>query len=363
MTLELLLIVVTLCYAVQVGVFILGLRRIRDLTSNASPFVSVVIAARNEEMNLPDCLHSVTKQTYPKNKFEIIIANDASTDRTEGICQDFVSRFSNVRAVAVREDDTLRGKANALAQAIDLTKGEIILITDADCEVPSTWIEHTAKRFSLEVGLVGGMTLQRATRAFEGIQCLDWAYILGIASSTAAWGLPLGSIGNNLSFRKDAYVTVGGYRKVKFSVTEDYTLFQSIAGTRKWKYLYPMNPELLVFSKPCANWIDLFRQKHRWGKGGLDMKIPGLLIMVVTYAMVGSALGMLIWDGVTQCVVALMVKSTLDYTFLHQVLSRLKQEGEMKYFWLFELYFSLYVLILPFIVGLGGKVIWKGRSY
>lgn len=363
MTLEFFLVLTTLCYIFQVGFLILGIRRTKDLTSTASPFVSVVIAARNEERNLSECLQSVTRQTYPNSKFEIIVANDNSNDSTDAICSDFASRFSNVTVVTVKEDAKLRGKANALAQAIDKAKGDIVLITDADCEVPATWIEHTAKRYPLDVGLVGGMTLQKAQRPFEGIQSLDWAYVLGVASSSAAWGNPLGSIGNNLSFRRDAYEAVGGYRKVKFSVTEDYTLVQSIIKTKKWKYLYPIDPNVLVFSKPCSTWKELIRQKHRWGKGGLDMRFTGLVIMAITWTTIGTAFGMLFWNGVVQCVAAFMAKSIADYSFLHQVLARLQQTKELKYFWWFELYFTVYVILLPFIVVFGGPVVWKGRTY
>ncbi|MBI3004390.1 MAG: glycosyltransferase [Ignavibacteriales bacterium] len=363
MTLEDFLILITVCYVAQGALFILGVRRARDLMSNASPFVSVVVAARNEEMNIMTCLESVTRQTYPAEKFEIIVANDDSSDRTAEICNDFAARYSNIRAFTVKEDSKLRGKANALAQAIDMTKGEVVLITDADCEVPATWVEYTAKRFSLEVGLVGGMTMQKATKTFEGIQSLDWAYILGVASSSVAWGLHLGSIGNNLSFRKEAYDAVGGYREMKFSVTEDYTLVQSIINTKKWKYLYPVDPQLLVWSKPCTTWKDLTRQKHRWGKGGLDMKFMGFIVMAVTCTTIASAFGMLFWNGVLQCVIALMTKSTVDYAFLYQVLSKLKQTSELKYFWWFELYFTVYVMLLPLVVVFGGKIVWKGRNY
>lgn len=93
------------------------------------------------------------------------------------------------------------------------------------------------------------------------------------------------------------------------------------------------------------------------------MKLPGLLVMAISWTMIASALGMLFWDGVTQCVVALMIKSVADYFFLFKVLTRLEQTKELKYFWWFELYFTLYVLILPFIVLLGGRVSWKGRTY
>ena len=364
MTFETFLIIVTVFYLFQVGIFLVGLRRNCDYVSSASKLTfSVVIAARNEEANLATCLESVSNQTYPISQYEIIVINDGSTDGTEAICMDFIQRYSNIKLVHTQDNANLRGKANALAQGIDTAKGDIILITDADCTVQPTWVEQTALRYNNEVGLIGGFTLQKASTPFEGMQSLDWAFILGMAAATAGFNHPLGSIGNNLSFRKSAYDQIGGYRKLKFSVTEDYTIVQAIVGSHKWKYLYPLDPKHLVVSKPCPDFITLLRQKHRWGKGGLDMKLAGLIIMVIGFLMHLSPFVMLYWSGVVQAATAFMLKFMADYIFLYHLLRRLDRTNELRWFYWFEIYFIIYVLVLPFLVFFGGKVKWKGREF
>ncbi|MBI3585536.1 MAG: glycosyltransferase [Ignavibacteriales bacterium] len=362
--LELNLQIFIILYVIQVVIFLIGLYRIRDHgTNDQVPFVSVVIAARNEEQNIADCLESVLQQTYPKDKFEVILVNDNSTDRTGEICQSFVRRFENFITFVAQEDPMLRGKTNALNQGIEKARGEIILITDADCTVPPTWIEHTAKRYTPSVGIVGGMTLQKASSNFEGMQSLDWAYLLGLASATVSMHNPLSTIGNNLSFRKSAYGEVGGYKKIPFSVTEDFMLFQSIVKTRKWDYLYPIDPNVLVLSKPCQTLKELVRQKHRWGKGGLDMKLSGFLIMVIGFSTHGFTLFTFLLGNFVYALTALFIKLIADYVFLFKVLQRLKRTDLLKYFYWFELYYTIYILLLPFVVFFGGKVVWKGRSY
>lgn len=358
-----LLVVFTLLYTCQVAWFLLGLRRIRDERIEHQPFVSVVIAARNEEENLAACLSSVLQQTYPEQQYEVILMNDNSTDSTEKIARQFEREYRNLSVRLVLEDRKLRGKANALAQGIDAARGEIILITDADCVVPATWVEETVKRYSPSVGVMGGMTLQEARNHFEGMQALDWAYLLGVAAATAALGLPLTSIGNNFSFRKKAYDDVGGYRNIPFSVTEDYMLFQAIVATKQWEYRYPLDPALLVISKPCKTIGEIIRQKHRWGTGGRDMKLSGLLIMAIGFFLHGSLLIGLALGHVTAVLTSLLVKSVLDYAFLHTILSRVRRTDLLKDFYFFQLYYILYVVALPFVVFLGGKVVWKGRTY
>jgi cellulose synthase/poly-beta-1,6-N-acetylglucosamine synthase-like glycosyltransferase len=358
------LICITLIYVIQIAVVLLGLRRTRDRRlAKGTPFVSVVIAARDEEKDLPRCLESLVAQTYPANCYEVIIANDHSSDGTGRICQEFCRTHARFSTFVTRLDESLRGKPNALAQAIEKSRGEIVLITDADCVVPTTWVEKTALRYSAEVGLVGGMTLQKADTSFHGMQSLDWAYILGVASASAAFGNPLGSIGNNLSFRKEAYEQVGGYRKLKFSVTEDYTLVQAILKTKKWEFLYPIDPDILVESQPCSSLKLLIQQKHRWGKGGLHMKLMGFFVMAIAFAMHAAIIWSLLVYSVAVAGTMFLVKFIADYSYLYQILARLKRTDELKYFFWFELYYVLYVLILPFLVFFGGRVSWKGRRY
>jgi cellulose synthase/poly-beta-1,6-N-acetylglucosamine synthase-like glycosyltransferase len=364
MTFQTFLFIVTALYLFQVGIFLIGLKRNRDqFHSSTRLSVSVIIAARNEEANLHDCIESVANQTYPFSLYEIIVVNDGSTDNTETICNGCMKQYPNIKMIQANDDPIICGKANALAQGIEAATGEIILITDADCTVPRTWVEQTANRYDSEVGLIGGFTLQKSTTPFEGMQSLDWTFILGMAAATAGLGHPLGSIGNNLSFRKSVYNQVGGYRKLKFSVTEDYTVVQAIVGLNKWKYLYPIDLKHLVESKSCPNFQSLIRQKHRWGKGGLDMKPAGLAIMVIGYLMHLSPLIMLFWGGVVQAAAVLMVKFIADYVFLYQILHRLDRKEDLRWFYCFEIYFIIYVLVLPFLVFFGGKVKWKGREF
>jgi 1,2-diacylglycerol 3-beta-glucosyltransferase len=364
MTFQTFLLIITILYVCQVGIFIYGLKRNRNIvhsTSNLS--FSIIIAARNEEANLSGCLESVANQTYPVSLYEIIIVNDGSTDGTEAICTDFIKRYPNIKSIRVTDDANIRGKANALAQGIESSSGEIILITDADCTVPKTWVEQTATRYNSEVGLIGGFTLQKAATPFEGMQSLDWTFILGMAAATAGLGHPLGSIGNNLSFRRSAYDEIGGYRNLKFSVTEDYTVVQAIVSSLKWKYIYPIDLMHLVESKSCPNVQLIIRQKHRWGKGGLDMKPAGLIIMAIGFLMHLSPFIMLFWGGVVQAATALMIKFIADYVFLYQILYRLDRKDDLRWFYWFEIYFIIYVLLLPFLVFFGGKVKWKGREF
>ncbi|MBM4169018.1 MAG: glycosyltransferase [Ignavibacteria bacterium] len=364
MILDLLILISLVLYLVQVGILIRGLTAGQaQPSSTEKPRVSVVIAARNEEQHLASCLESVLHQTYPSFNYEVVVVNDHSTDRSAEICSSYAKRTKNVRTISPPRNGEFKGKTNALIHGIEQCTGKIILITDADCIVPPTWIEHTVKYYAPNMGVVGGMTLQFARTRFEGMQSLDWAYLLGLASSAVAHRNPLSTIGNNLSFRRNAYDSVGGYRKIKFSITEDYALFQAIIREGTWDYAYPIAPELLVMTEPCPTLRSVWRQKHRWGKGGLDMKLSGFLVMGIGFATHALILTGLVTGSVAIAGGAFLVKCMGDYAFLHRVLSRLQRLRELRFFYSFQLYFISYVLILPFVVFMGGKVLWKDRQY
>lgn len=345
------------------------LRRGLDLTDryipnhHYEPSVAIIVAARNEEENIYSCLESLEKLEYPRDKTEIIVVDDGSTDRTAEIADEFVrsdGRFRLIRAEPGK--DHLRGKANALAQGIKQSKSEILFFTDADCIVPTGWIRGIVPYHGKEIGVVAGFTLLTARRAFEGMQALDWFFLFGAAASTAGWGIPLTAVGNNLSTSRTAYEGVGGFRGLPFSVTEDYTLVQSIWQKLKQEVRYVISLETLVTSKPCTTVRDLFRQKQRWGVGGLDMVPRGFLLMGIHFAL-HLALFVGIISGLFGAVAfAAAVKIVADLIFLWKPLNRFRAYHLLKHFFLFELYYSVYELVLPFVALLSKRVIWKERS-
>ncbi|MBW8051052.1 MAG: glycosyltransferase, partial [Cytophagales bacterium] len=59
------------------------------------PFVSILIAARNEQDNIIDCLSALEHLTWPKEKFEVLIGNDHSEDNTKTLVEDYIKDKSN----------------------------------------------------------------------------------------------------------------------------------------------------------------------------------------------------------------------------------------------------------------------------
>ena len=353
-------------YFIQSAILIYGLF-IDDKTfiENSNEPVSIIVAARNEELNIEHCLNSLIKIDYPKSLYEIIIVDDGSTDRTAEIIHNFAKTNSNIRYLSsIPSSGNLKGKANALDQAIKIASNDIIMITDADCEVMPTWVSHTVKYFDESVGVLAGFTLLKIKNWFDGLQSLDWTYILSLSASTINLKIPLSCIGNNYCFRKTAYNEVGGYTAIKFSVTEDYSLFKAIINSGKWKYRFPMDKNRLVFSQPSPTWKLLFQQKRRWAVGGLEMKLSGILMMTIAFLFhLLLLISFFNNSNFTIPFLILLSKAIIDFIYLFSSSSFYNYKSQLKYFIHFQIYFIISLFSTPFTAIFGGKVKWKGREF
>ena len=139
------------------GLFRHDILPVNDDPKKELPLASVVIAARNEEENLPALLKDLTKQSYPLDKIEVIIVNDRSTDRTREILEEASQKYSFIRVVNINnKSKDMTPKKHALNQGINISKGEIIISTDADCRVGKNWVlsmvNSTIKSKGITVG-------------------------------------------------------------------------------------------------------------------------------------------------------------------------------------------------------------------
>ncbi len=362
--LEIIFIVIFSLYFIQLVVFSIGASKsFPKLKDDELPEATVIVAARDEERNIEKCMRSLEQLIYPEGKLEIIIVDDHSTDRTGEIIDKFIAgKPLFKKLIPQKQIGKVKGKANAIANAIEVAKGEIILTTDADCVVSPTWAKTIASYYTQGVAMVCGYTNQRAFNLFTGMQDADFIYLLTVASGAMNLGKPLSAIGNNMSYRKDVYDEVGGYKSIPFSVTEDFKLLMAIHNLKKYKIIYPSDPAALVTSEPCPDVKTLYWQKKRWGVGGLDSDFAGYLVTSTAWL---THLGILLapFFVPSSAVYLIGFKFIADYFFLWSVYKKLNINLPVKNFIVFEIYFIFYVLILPILLIFTKEVKWKGRKY
>jgi cellulose synthase/poly-beta-1,6-N-acetylglucosamine synthase-like glycosyltransferase len=107
---------------------IAALRRDRPVQpGTGTPTVTLIVSAYNEEDVLRTKLENALALDYPADRLEIVVASDGSTDRTVAIAREFADR-----GVVVHEYRTNRGKNAALNDTVPLSRGEIVVFTDAN---------------------------------------------------------------------------------------------------------------------------------------------------------------------------------------------------------------------------------------
>ncbi|MBD3374220.1 glycosyltransferase [candidate division KSB1 bacterium] len=371
-----LVIFFTLLYALTIFVFLLGSLFKAKRNGHETPFVSVVVAARNEEKFIGRLVYDLSHQTYPKDKYEIIIANDGSSDSTAHILDTHQNNIDNLFVLHIKE--TPQGfspKKFALHSAINHSQGDIILATDADCRVGSRWIETMISYFRKDVGFVIGFSQfgrkHESLSLLEKIQAFDFMQMMGAAIGSCNLGFPLAASGQNMGYRRQAYNDVGGYERIAHRISgDDVLLLQLIRKETGYKVVFGNHPSSFATSKAEPTIKDFINQRQRWASNGsyqlrMNKLFFAYLLMVYLYHVVLLiATPLLLFSAAHLNVLLLCYAIKLSSELAIAMNSaRIFRRTDLL------LYFPLWFLIqIPYIVFVGGlglfaKFDWKGRVH
>lgn len=250
------------------------------------PRVSILVAARNEERDLPQLLASLDALDYPAERLEILIADDQSEDQTARLIRDWAKDRVNRRLISIRQEQVAlyqrNGKANALAIMAKEATGELLFFTDADCEVPARWIREGIGCFDEKTGLVIGITQVMSRGFFGKMQEIEWWNTLGIVKAVTDLRLPSTGLGNNMIISKAAYLASGGFEGIPHSVTEDLEISRAIRSAR-FEIRHQVSVDLLVKTKAEDSWSSLLKQRKRWVTGAATLSIPWLILLAFQF--------------------------------------------------------------------------------
>jgi cellulose synthase/poly-beta-1,6-N-acetylglucosamine synthase-like glycosyltransferase len=249
-----------------------GMKRARYMKNNDHPLISIIVAARNEEHNIDKLLQCLLQQTY--KQYEIIIVNDRSKDNTRNIIADLQRNNPKITCIDITSiSDDMPAKKNALRAGIEASKGDILCFTDADCFPPPMWIENIVGQFDPEVGIVAGYSpyLIPSDKSFGFIKKLFFKFIAYEEFRAAIWSV--GSIGWNLgwlctgrnfAYRRKVYDDLGGFEKIKMSISGDDDLFlQLVRKQTKWQIRYVLSKETFVPTESPPTFLSFIEQRKR----------------------------------------------------------------------------------------------------
>jgi len=330
----------------------------KDFKNHHQPFVSILIAARNEEDNIEKCINAILNVDYPKDKIEILIGDDQSDDKTSEIIQSNYGHLDNLTLKNITENlGKAKGKANVLAHLAKSAKGSVFLITDADVIVPKRWISSMLEGLSKNVGIVNGFTVVSDNK----YQNLDWILALGMVKVITDLVKPVTAMGNNMLVTKEAYESVGGYESIPFSITEDFELFKQISK-RGFKTRQLVNESVTAFTKGKSSFWELMHQRKRWMKGAAQLPLP-IVSILFAQAIYYPAIILLFFFNLQVASSVAMTKILLQSFFIVMVASQINQRVSFLNSILFELYSLLIAISTVLFYILPIKIIWKGRKY
>lgn len=342
------------------------------------PFISVIIPARNEEENISKCLQSISIQTYPDERYEIIVVDDHSTDQTASIVSSFLNE--NVKIIQL-QDLELPANLNSFKKfgidvAIRLARGELIVTTDADCEMPAQWLQtiagFQAATNSTFIAAPVEMWMEEGNerlgaRFLKIFQALDFMTLQGITGAVVKTGFANMCNGANLAYLKRAFYEVKGFEGVDHLASgDDMLLMEKIYELPDAKIRYLQEREAIVKTKPANSVKEFLQQRTRWASKSTAYKgnkLKAILLLVFLFNLWVAALFVASFFSVTAffwLLTTVFFKVTAELSFLIPVARFFRRGKLLRWFLLAQPVHIMYTIFTG-VLGNTKTYEWKGR--
>jgi cellulose synthase/poly-beta-1,6-N-acetylglucosamine synthase-like glycosyltransferase len=231
------------------------------------PLVSIIIPVKNEEKVVARLLNALTKMNYPSDKREVIVVNDASTDRTGKICLQYALYHPEVKILNRTNSNT---KAGALNYGLEHASGEIVATFDGDSvPEPDALIRATQYFSDPSVAAVQGRICSINERQNMLTRLLSYEsavqYDLYLQGKDTL-DLYVGLAGTCQFIRREALVAIGGWNEDCLGEDTDVSV-RLIEQGKIIRYA----SEVRTFEESPFNLKGLLAQRTRWYRGNIEV--------------------------------------------------------------------------------------------
>ncbi|MGA7304012.1 MAG: glycosyltransferase [Rhodothermales bacterium] len=334
------------------------------------PSVSVIVPARNEAEGIADCIQSILRNDYPRELVDVQIVDDRSEDDTFEIASRLSLGPDDIRVVRLQETGSSpSGKRAAIQAGIDRSKGDIIMLTDADCRVPTDWIHTMVSAFNEGTRFVSGPVAYRTDKGWlQRLLELELLGLVAVGAGAIALGKPNMCNGANIAFRRSAFNEADGYSGTdSLTSGDDELLMQKMSRQHPGSVAFCPDREATVTTRAPNGLPELLRQRRRWASKGLhypEKRITVLALFVFSFnvlllaGFVGAFWFVSIWPAL---LAAFFLKLSAEGWMFWHVCS---QFGRRE---LIPLMVPGQLFVIPFVVvagatGAAGGYSWKGRE-
>jgi cellulose synthase/poly-beta-1,6-N-acetylglucosamine synthase-like glycosyltransferase len=364
------ILIISALYLVCIFAFTYGLYNLKErfFTFNKKNDlkVSVLIAARNEENNIEILLKSLYNQTFEKDLFEVIIIDDHSKDNTLLIVENFIKENNDINIKIFNAEK--EGKKLAISQALHLAHNDLVIVTDADCVLKTTWIESIVNFYKEKncKMILAPVLLSPAETFFEKIQVLEHLSLIGSTAGSANIGFPVMCNGANMAYEREAALEVEKFRK-DFNIPSGDDMFlmeQFIKNYGHQSVKFLLSKSAIVETKTCKTVSEFFRQRRRWvskTKAYTNWKILATAFTVLFFNL--SIVSLFVSAFFIPALWSLyflitLLKFFIDFPLLKNITSFMNQSSLLKWTLPLEFVYPFYVVFTA-ISGMLINVKWK----
>jgi len=369
---SLIIIAVGALYIRQILFFIKGLSRLSPGTNNRQQTVAVIVAARNEELCIDQCVRSLLQQDYPPEKYTIVIVDDQSTDQTATIVERLSNEHANVRLLRLRERPTnVSPKIYALSEGIRISTSNLVFTTDADCVVSPRWLPSMVKHFDEGVGVVSGVTRfledQSIPRLLYEFQSIDFFSQTACGAGAIGMNTVNNCNGSNMAFRREAYTEVDGYSSIaRINSGSDSLLAQKIVSATHWQMRFAFEPATHVLTTALSKWGQLLQQRMRWAGQTTNYRPSTVVFLIASFLFylllfLFTPISLLFFSLFPIPAIMIAIKFIIDYWIIAKFERLTGVLVRIKYFFFSEL-LHLPVILIAVFGSFFGSFEWKGRK-
>ncbi|MBP1676803.1 MAG: glycosyl transferase family 2 [Bacteroidetes bacterium] len=265
MLIYLFVIPIAVLYVALIVIFTVGWRRMpeykaADCMQPGLHKIAVVVPFHNEAEHIDGLLRSLSRQSYPA--FELIFVDDHSTDSTCQLINTYISVFDNCKLISA----TRRGKKAALKEGIQSADAELIITTDADCEVHPDWVKTIASFYAThETDLIICPVRYKTEKDtnFQRMQQIEFATLVGSGGGAAGAGMPVMCNGANLAFKKNSWMHCMNDLKPGLVSGDDMFLLQAMKK-RGYTIRFLKSAQAFVITCPSDSLKSFLKQRTRW---------------------------------------------------------------------------------------------------
>lgn len=372
---------ITILYALLIAAFTVGLRRLPEFEPDmmeADHAFSLIVVFRNEEANLNRLIQNLNELNYPKDKFEVLLIDDASEDGSLDLVKSLQKDLPqlNLRVFELPAP-SYSPKKDALELGVRNASYEWIVTTDADCSISKDYLLAYDQFLSVNSSemIAGPVIISGKDSFLYRFQSLDFLSLQGATmggfggSDFIPFLSPFMCNGANLCYKKETFSKLEGYSGNKQLATgDDVFMLEKMVKNHPDQVHFIKSRAAVVSTEAKETWKGLVSQRVRWASKTSSYenrfaKFVGLLVFIanasLVFGFVLALLGFLNWPYLG---VLFVLKLNADFLLIYSTASLWGQENVMKSFVVSSFiypFFSCWVAINA----LGGRYEWKGRSF